>query len=170
MGLPAAEQYGLVDFSFRLHKALEKEGEEEARMRKAPRQVPAHCTARCRLHRVLAPGCSGLLGAAVVSVRMKRCSRATASCVAASAPAKSRRRRGNRKAARERAKRMQGMGLDPRTKERVGVSRDWTQPPKSRRDDRCGCGAGGGVQQLFALVCRGLGMWRNARMGLQCSE
>ncbi|KAG2445716.1 hypothetical protein HXX76_000322 [Chlamydomonas incerta] len=81
-----AEQYGLTDFSFRLHKVLEKEGEEEARMRKPPR------------------------------------------------------RRGNRKAARERAKRMQGMGLDPRTKERVGVTRDWTQPPKNRRGDRFGRG------------------------------
>lgn len=32
-----AEVFGLEDFSYRLHKALEKEGEEEARMRKAPR-------------------------------------------------------------------------------------------------------------------------------------
>lgn len=32
-----AEVFGLEDFSYRLHKALDKEGEEEARMRKAPR-------------------------------------------------------------------------------------------------------------------------------------
>lgn len=37
--LPPAEQFGLNDFSFRLHKALAQEGEEEARMRKPPRQV-----------------------------------------------------------------------------------------------------------------------------------
>lgn len=32
-----AEAYGLADFCYRLHRALEKEGEEEARMRKRPR-------------------------------------------------------------------------------------------------------------------------------------
>jgi arginine/serine-rich splicing factor 16 len=32
-----AESYGLADFSYRLHRALEKEGEEEARMRKRPK-------------------------------------------------------------------------------------------------------------------------------------
>jgi arginine/serine-rich splicing factor 16 len=32
-----AEAYGLTDFSYRLHRALEKEGEEEARMRKRPK-------------------------------------------------------------------------------------------------------------------------------------
>jgi arginine/serine-rich splicing factor 16 len=32
-----AEGFGLEDFSYRLHKSLEKEGEDEARMRKPPR-------------------------------------------------------------------------------------------------------------------------------------
>lgn len=32
-----AEAFGLRDFSYRLHKSLEKEGEEEARMRNPPR-------------------------------------------------------------------------------------------------------------------------------------
>lgn len=32
-----AEAFGLEDFSYRLHKSLEKEGEDEARMRKPPR-------------------------------------------------------------------------------------------------------------------------------------
>lgn len=32
-----AETFGLSDFSYRLHRALEKEGEEEARMRKRPK-------------------------------------------------------------------------------------------------------------------------------------
>lgn len=32
-----AEGFGLQDFSYRLHKSLEKEGEEEARMRNPPR-------------------------------------------------------------------------------------------------------------------------------------
>lgn len=32
-----AEGFGLHDFSYRLHKALEKEGEEEARMRNPPK-------------------------------------------------------------------------------------------------------------------------------------
>jgi arginine/serine-rich splicing factor 16 len=32
-----AEQFGLQDFSYRLHKALGREGVEEARLRKRPR-------------------------------------------------------------------------------------------------------------------------------------
>lgn len=32
-----AERYGLSDFSYVLHKALEQEGDEEARMRPRPR-------------------------------------------------------------------------------------------------------------------------------------
>jgi arginine/serine-rich splicing factor 16 len=32
-----AEAYGLADFSYRLHRALKKEGEEEARMRNRPK-------------------------------------------------------------------------------------------------------------------------------------
>ncbi|EFJ50870.1 hypothetical protein VOLCADRAFT_103657 [Volvox carteri f. nagariensis] len=69
-----AEQYGLTDFSYRLHRTLQQEGEDEARMRKPPR------------------------------------------------------RRVSRKNARERARRMAGMGLDP-TGAPIGPARDWTQPP-----------------------------------------
>ncbi|GFR43558.1 hypothetical protein Agub_g4651 [Astrephomene gubernaculifera] len=72
-----AELYGLTDFSYRLHRAQEQEGEEEARLRKPPR------------------------------------------------------RRGSRKNAKERARRMKGMGLDP-TGVPIGPARDWTQPPPPR--------------------------------------
>jgi arginine/serine-rich splicing factor 16 len=43
-----AEGFGLQDFSYRLHKSLEKEGEEEARMRNPPRYGILAACARCR--------------------------------------------------------------------------------------------------------------------------
>lgn len=42
-----AEQFGLVDFSYRLHRALEKEGQEEARMRRRPRWERGRGTNKC---------------------------------------------------------------------------------------------------------------------------
>jgi arginine/serine-rich splicing factor 16 len=47
-----AEVFGLEDFSYRLHKALQKEGEEEARVRNAPRWggLGRKCCCADRLH------------------------------------------------------------------------------------------------------------------------
>ncbi|KAL6762370.1 alternative splicing regulator-domain-containing protein [Haematococcus lacustris] len=66
-----AERFGVRDFSYRLHRALEAEGEEEAALRRRPRK------------------------------------------------------RSGRKAARERARRMAGQGLDPRG---AALQRDWRDP------------------------------------------
>lgn len=50
------------------------------------------------------------------------------------------RRRTGRKSARERAKRMRGMGLDPLTGAPVGPARDWTQPLPQQRNTAAAAG------------------------------
>ncbi|GIL46948.1 hypothetical protein Vafri_3819 [Volvox africanus] len=51
-----AEQYGLTDFSYRLHRALQQEGEEEARLRKPPRRRVSRKNTRERTRRMAGMG------------------------------------------------------------------------------------------------------------------
>ncbi|KAF6258918.1 alternative splicing regulator-domain-containing protein [Scenedesmus sp. NREL 46B-D3] len=51
-----AEAYGLADFSYRLHRSLEKEGEEEARMRKRPKKNMSRKKAANRAKRMTGMG------------------------------------------------------------------------------------------------------------------
>lgn len=57
-----AEVFGLEDFSYRLHKALQKEGEEEARVRNAPRRRTGRKRARMRAKRMAGQGLNPATG------------------------------------------------------------------------------------------------------------
>eukprot|EP00775_Hariotina_reticulata_P011676 gene11676-11819_t len=57
-----AEQFGLQDFSYRLHKALGREGEEEARLRKRPRKRLSRKKAANRAKRMAGMGLNPATG------------------------------------------------------------------------------------------------------------